>query len=55
MGILRGIISDKLRAKFGADDPAWTPPRPADAKPSKKPAKTPKGVEGHKLGGRHRQ
>lgn len=50
---LRGVISDRLRRMFGADDPAWNPGRPADVQP-KKGTKLPKGVQGESMTGRKR-
>lgn len=46
---LGGPISDKLRKLFAKDDPAWKSGRPGSPT---KGVKNPKGIEGHKLGGR---
>lgn len=48
---LGGVISDKLRALFGAKSPGYQPGRPADGPPPRA-HKNPKGVDGKPLGGR---
>jgi hypothetical protein len=44
MGILHGIISDRLRKKFHPSNTVWTPKRAPESKPMPK-----KGVEGIQL------
>ena len=53
MPSIEGPISSRLRKMFSKSDPVWHPIRPADV-PAKK-GKIPKGVDGQKLGGRHRK
>lgn len=49
---LHGVITDRLLKLFKPGDTAWNPGRPPSPT---KPKPLPKGVEGHKLGGRRKK
>lgn len=52
-GPVDGPISRRLRKLFSSAAKEWHPARPADS--GQGTGKVPKGVDGKKLGGRHRK